>query len=362
VFDAALLASVVALTTPLLLAAMGELVSERAGVLNVGLEGMILVGAFFAFWAADATGSPWIGCLAGLAAGMMLASLMALLAVNAGAEQIVVGLGLNLLSLGLTAFLFELAFLDQAQVQVDRVEPFAIPLLSDLPGIGKALFDRQPVVYIAYLLVPGIAYLLYRTTWGLAIRAAGETPKAADTAGVSLRITRWAATCTAGALAGLAGAYLSVVQTGLFTDGMSAGRGYLALAAVIFGRWRPLPVLGACLVFGGADALQLRLQAESLVPASVWIALAAIAAAFVAWRLVAWRRGRREQADLLVPGLVLAVGVALAIVVPSVSIPSQLWLALPYLLALLALAGLAGRAELPRALGVPYRREATEAA
>lgn len=355
-FDAALLGSAVALTAPLLLAATGELVSERAGVLNVGLEGMILMGAFFAFWVADATGSPWIGCAAGIGAGTALAALMAALAVNAQAEQIVVGLGLNVLALGLTAFLFELEFLNRAQVEVERIGPIAIPGLSDLGDVGAALFDRSPIVYLAYVLVPAVAYLLYRTNWGLALRAAGETPAAADTAGVSVTWTRWGATLTAGGMAGLAGAYLSVVQTGLFTDGMSGGRGYLALAAVIFGRWRPVRVMGACLLFGSSDALQLRLQAESSVPTAVWVALAIGAGAVVAWRLLR----RRSPGTLAIPLAALAIAVGLAVVAPTISIPSQLWLALPYVLALLALADLAGRAELPRALGVPYRRETAE--
>lgn len=357
-FDAALFASVVVVTAPLLLSAMGELVSERAGVLNVGLEGMILMGAFFAYWGADGTGSPWLGILIGICAGTVLSMIMAVLAINARAEQIVVGIGLNVLALGFTAFLFELLYGQGTQVQVARLHDIAIPLLSDIPGIGSVLFDSPITTYVAYLLVPLVAYLLYRTTWGLAIRAAGETPRAADTAGVSVNLTRWLATLVAGGLSGLAGATLSVVQTGLFTEGMSGGRGYLALAAVIFGRWKPLPVLGACLVFGASEALQLRLQAEESVPVSVWIALAAVGAAFLLWQSYAWQRGRRDRPSPVIPGVVIVVGVVLAVIAPSISIPSQLWLALPYVLALLALAGLAGRAELPRALGVPYRREA----
>jgi simple sugar transport system permease protein len=198
--------------------------------------------------------------------------------------------------------------------------------------------------------------MMTRTRWGLAVRSAGEKPAAADTAGISVRRVRWMATLTAGALAGLAGAYLSVIQLGIFRQEMSAGRGFLALTAVIFGRWHPFGVAVACLIFGGADALQLRLQASSSVPTEVWVVIAVAGAGFLAWAL--WRQRRRpvERGSLIGAGVALVIGVALLVIAPSISLPSQLWLALPALLALFALAVTGGRARMPTALTLPYRR------
>jgi ABC-type uncharacterized transport system permease subunit len=353
-FDAALLAAVIALTTPLLLAAVGELVSEKAGIMNIGLEGMILMGAFFAFLVAYETGSSLAGVVAGAVAGMALAAVMALLAIGARADQIVVGIGLNIAALGLTTFLFEELFGGQGQVVVARVGRWEIPGLSELPLVGTALFSQSPLVYLAFLLVVAAWFLLYRTNWGLAIRAAGEVPESVDTAGVSVARVRLLATLAAGCGAGLAGAFLSVGQTGLFTDGMSAGRGYLALAAVIFAKWRPGPTVVACLVFGGADALQLRLQAADSVPSQVWVALALAIALGAAWLLT--RPGGLRPRVAVAAGVLTAGLVALAVANPFVRLPSQLWLAVPYLCALVALAGLVGHARVPSALTVAYRR------
>jgi simple sugar transport system permease protein len=362
-FDSALLAATVIAATPLLLAAIGELYSERAGVLNVGLEGMVLMGAFWGFWADWYFEDIWIGILFGMLGGMALAALMAVLSIQARADQIVVGVGLNLLAAGVTTFAFREIFGDRGEIVLPRMGDVAIPLLSDIPGIGEPLFDNTPMVYLAFLMVPVAWFTLYRTSWGLGIRAVGEMPAAADTAGVSVAAKRWQGVLLAGALAGAAGATLSVVRLGLFQEGMSAGRGFLALAAVIFGRWRPAGVLAACLLFGAADALQLRLQAEEFIPSEVWLVTGVVAAALTAWAVE--RRLRRA------PGFVRAVaswgpliGVAVAMGAfalwvrePDVSLPSQLWIALPFVLTLLALAGLAGETRAPAALTRPYRRD-----
>lgn len=356
-FDAALLGASLVLATPILLAALGELVSERAGVVNVGLEGMMLMGAFFSFLVAWKSGSLALGVAGGIAAGIALAAVMGLLTITAKADQIVAGIGLLLLAAGLTSFLFEELTAGRDQVRLDRIDPLEIPLLSDIPEIGPALFDRDPIVYVAFLLVPAIWFLLYRTRWGLSIRSAGEAPAALDTAGVSVVGVRWAGVLTAGALAGLGGAFLSIAQLGLFQQNMTAGRGFLALAAVFFGRWHPLGVLAACLLFGAADALQLRLQGAGSVPSSVWVLVALVAAAYLAYRL--WDRTRRPVAAtaLAVAGAVVAAAVVLSISPPEGRLPSQLWLALPFLLALLVLAGAVGRARVPAALMRPYRRD-----
>jgi simple sugar transport system permease protein len=354
-FDAALVGSALILTTPILLAAIGELVSERAGVLNVGLEGMILSGAFTAFWATWATGSLVVGVLAGMAGGAALGVVMCLLAIEAKADQIVAGVGINLLAIGLTTFAFDEIFGDRPQVTLDRVGTLAIPGLSDLGDLGAAIFARDPFVYAALLLVPAAWFLLFRTGWGLAIRAAGELPEAADTAGVSVRRVRWAATLTAATLAGLAGVFLSIAQLGIFRQEMSAGRGFLALTAVIFGRWRPGGVLVACLFLGTADALQLRLQGQDRVPDAVWYLIALVAAGYVAYVVAS----RHVRAGRMAVGLAVSAATAavvLAVTDPRLELPAQLWLALPFLLALLALAGSVARARMPTALTIPYVR------
>jgi ABC-type uncharacterized transport system permease subunit len=355
-FDAALLASALVITTPILLAALGEVISERAGVLNVGLEGMILAGAFFGFLAAWQLDSRVAGVAIGVLAGLLLAAVMALLTIEAKTDQIVAGVGLNILAVGITTFAFDQIFGSRGQVTLGNVGVLEIPGLSQLGGIGRALFAQDVIVYFTFLLVPLLAFLMKRTRWGLAVRSAGEKPAAADTAGISVRRVRWMATLTAGSLAGLAGAYLSVIQLGIFRQEMSAGRGFLALTAVIFGRWHPAGVAAACLLFGGADALQLRLQTSSSVPSEVWIVIAVTGIAFAAYVLTRSRARRADRGSLAAATVAALVGVALLVTAPSISLPPQLWLALPALLALLALAMTGSRARMPGALTIPYRR------
>jgi simple sugar transport system permease protein len=290
-----------------------------------------------------------------MAAGALFAAVMAFVTVDLKADQIVVGIGINVLAIGVTTLAYDQIFGGRSkQVVIDTVQNWRIPGLSST-GVGRALFDQDPVTYLAVLLVPACWFMMYRTTWGLALRSSGEEPVAADTAGISVRRVRWSGTLTAGALAGLGGAYLTVVQLGLFRQQMSAGRGFLALAAVIFGRWHPVGVLAACLVFGAADALQLRLQGQSEVPHQVWIAITILAALFVLWHLLRSRRPPRT-APLALAIALAAVGAALFAVRPSVDLPAQLWLALPFLLALLAVTGATGRTRMPRALTEAYHR------
>jgi ABC-type uncharacterized transport system permease subunit len=354
-FDANWLIAAIGLTTPILLASTGELIAERAGIFNIGLEGMMLLGAFCGFIAEWQTGSAWVGVLVALLAGMLLATLMAFLSIELSADQVVVGVGLNILALGVTTFAFEQIFADRAQVLLQPVGGVAIPGLSDIPWLGEALFDQPVLGYIAFLSVPAVWFLLHKTSLGLSIRAAGELPEAVTTAGISVKKVRWAATLAAGAFAGLGGAFLSVVSLGLFIQGMSAGRGYIALAAVIFGGWRAGGMLAACFVFGGADALQLRLQAVGFIPRQVWVVALAVPVVFVAYRL-ARRRG-------IVPGAgvastaAAAASIALLVIAPRTSLPSQLWLALPYVLALFVLAGFVGRPRMPTALAIPLRSD-----
>ena len=351
-FDAFWLATAVRLSAPLVFASTGELVSERAGILNVGLEGMMLTGAFFGFLGSYLSGSTLVGVLVGGLASMVVAALMAVLSINARADQVIVGIGLNILALGVTTFVFREVF-SGPQVILERPGALRIPLLSEIPGVGQALFAQPLLVYLAFLSVPAVWFLLNRTSIGLAIRAAGEVPEAVDAAGSSATGVRWFGTLTAGLLAGFGGAFLSL-ELGIFVEAMSSGKGFLALAAVIFGRWRPGGVLAAAVLFGSADALQLRLQAESSVPVEVWVALALVGPIVVAGALL---RGRRVSlARWLAAAAGLAVFGTLAVVGPDATLPNQLWRAMPYVVSIIVLGGFAGRSRMPTALAVPYRR------
>jgi general nucleoside transport system permease protein len=362
IFDTNLLASALLTTTPILLAAMGELISERAGIINIGLEGMMLFGAYFAFWAADASQSLWLGVFAGVGAGAALAGLMGVLAIESGADQVISGIGIYILAIGLTTFSFQATFSNAAQAFLLPLGAVSIPLLDRLPIVGSAVFKQSPLVYAAFLLVPFVSFLLYRMTWGLALRAAGDLPEAAEINGLSVRRTRWLAVLTAGALAGAGGAFLSIGDVGTFLIQMTAGRGFLALAAVIFGGWRPAGVLGAAFLFGGADALQLRLQGQPSVPQEVWAAAAVLVALLVIPAVARRRRRSRDARPTRSGGAavvtVIAAAVALAITHPSFQLPAQFWLALPFVLTLVALASLRRRAAMPRHLGIPYIRGA----
>lgn len=359
-FDSNWLFASILLATPLIYAAMGELVSQRAGVMNIGLEGMMLTGAFFGYLVADKAGSIPLGLLASVAGGMALGGIMAVLTVRLFADQIITGVGINILAFGLTAYLLSEVYPGGETPTLDRPGTIAVPLLSDIPFVGSALFDQGMLVYGAYLLVPLVWIALYRTRRGLSLRAAGELPEAVDSAGASAMRQRVVGTLVAGGLAGLGGAFLSIGEIGLFKDQMASGRGFLAFAAVIFGAWRPAGVLAACLVFGAADALQLRLQSEVSVPPSVWWLVGLAVLGYVALLVVSRRRsGRpassRSTVHLAAGAVAVAGAVALIVIRPDWSLPAQVWLALPYVLTLVALAGFVGRSRAPRALGLPYR-------
>jgi general nucleoside transport system permease protein len=352
-FDEAWLVAAVGLTVPLLFAALGELISQRSGVINVGLEGMMLFGAFASFWLAWVTGNPWLGVLGGVTAALLLATVMALVTVQAAGDQIVAGLGLFIVGGGATVFANQEIFAGRGQVSIETMSRLEIPLLADIPVIGQPLFNQVPLAYMAYLGVPLVYVLLWRTSLGLAIRAAGEEPEALEASGLSVYATRWCGVLAAGVGGGLAGAMLTVGSVGIFNDGMTSGRGFIAIAAVVFGRWRPVGVLGACLVFGAADALQLRLQAIGEIPREVWLVAALIAAATLAWQL---RRGRPPTAaDIVVPAMGFAAALTLTVIAPPWSLPPQIWLMFPYVITLLVLAGFLGRTRMPSAIAQPYR-------
>jgi general nucleoside transport system permease protein len=310
-----ILAATLRLSAPLVLAALGGLFSERSGIIDIGLEGKMLGGAFASGAAAAMTGSAWVGLSAGIIVAVLLALLHAFAAVTQRGDQVVAGMALNILLAGLTPVLatawFHLDGTTPALPESARFGALALPgagALGDVPLLGmvyaRVISEHNGILYAAALAIPGTALLLHRTRFGLRLRAVGERPEAVETAGVSVVWLRYRALMITGVLCGLAGAYLSIAAGAGFTRNMTAGRGYLALAALIFGRWRPVPTALACLLFAFADATQTRLQ-----------------------------------------------GVALPVVG---GIPVEFVSAIPYALTLLLLAGFVGVSRAPRALGTPY--------
>jgi simple sugar transport system permease protein len=298
-----LLASGVRFAMPVLFAALGELVNQRAGVLNVGLEGIMLTGAFLAVAGAVATGSPWGGLAVAVTGGAAMGFLHGVFAVRLKVDQIVAGIALILLGLGLSGYGYRLVFGQGTPMQVPGFQRLDLGPLSDIQILGPILFSHHALVYIGIAATLALWWMLARSGLGLAIRAVGESPKAADSAGIDVDRVRLATATFGGAMAGIGGAYLSTAQLAGFVEDMVAGRGFIAIACVVFARWNPLGALLVALVFGMAEAAQIRFQA-------------------------------------LYPG-----------------IPYQLFTILPYVLALVALVAAARSAQLPAALAKPYVRD-----
>jgi len=308
-FQEAILVSVLAATvriaTPLLLAALGELITERAGILNLGVEGTMLMGAFSAFLFTYYSGSIVVGLLAAIITGGLMSLIMVFMAATLKVEQVVTGLALNLFAIGMSLYLYKLAFgdLEEKFPTIDVMQPFAIPLLSSLPWIGEILFNQKPLTYVALAMVPIVWFILYRTKYGLEIRCLGENPKVLDSKGLSVTGRQYAAVIFGGMMSGLGGAFVTVGLTERFVPEITAGRGWLAIVIVIAGNWRPGGILIAALAFAFLEAFQLQVQ---------------------------------------------GVGV---------QIPYQILLALPYVVAILAMMLYRARSEEPKRLGVPYFRE-----
>ncbi len=255
-----LLATAVANATPILLAALGETVSELAGVYNMGLEGTMAIGAFSAFIATYLSGSPWVGVLAGMGGGMAATAIIVGLAIFLKVEQIVSGLAVNLLAAGLTAFLYKVIFTTTTPPAIPIMAPVAIPLLSDIPWIGPILFRQRALTYLALLLVPAAGWLLYRSRPGLELRSVGENPLVLEARGLSVKGRQAVAVLICGALGGLGGAFLTAGSAVRFVPEMVNGRGWLAIIAVVAGAWRPAGVLAATFGFALLDSLQLHVQ------------------------------------------------------------------------------------------------------
>ncbi|MBC7323806.1 MAG: ABC transporter permease, partial [Moorella sp. (in: Bacteria)] len=258
----ATLAAAITAGTPILYAALGEILAERAGVLNLGVEGMMLVGAVTGFMVAVSTGSPWLGFLVALLASGFKAAIFALLTITLRANQVVTGLALTIFGTGLSGFL------GKPYVGVPlplSFKPVAIPLLADIPLLGPVLFRHDPLVYLTYILVPCLWYFFYRTRPGLNLRAVGENPAAADALGVNVFALRYIYVIIGGMLAGAGGAFLSLSYAPSWLENMTAGRGWIAVALVIFAVWDPVKALLGSYLFGGVDALTYTLQAATKI-------------------------------------------------------------------------------------------------
>ncbi len=260
------------LAAPYLFASLGEMVGQLSGVLNLGVDGIMLMGAFAAFYVVFMTGNLWLGLLAALIVGALMGLLMAVISVTMGAEQGISGIGLYLFGLGLSSLLFKTMI-----GSVESVSGFStlrIPVLSELPIIGPIFFDHSVVVYLAYLMVPVSWYLINRTTLGLKIRAAGQNPEAADSLGVSVNGVRYITVIYGSAMAGIAGAALSIGLLNVFQENMTNGLGFIAVALVYFGGWRPFGILGGALLFSTVNALQLWAQVLGLpIPSDLAVML-----------------------------------------------------------------------------------------
>ena len=289
--------------TPLVLAAMGGVMSERSGVVNIALEGIMLTGAFVGFGVAFVTQSLLLGVIAAVIAGLLISALHALLSISFYVDQIVSGMVINILAVGITGVFYRNFEESSGLSGVATLPHWDIPGLSQIPALGPIFFQNQFVTYASLVAIPAVWFLLYRTVWGLRVRACGEHPEAAETAGINVFLVRYVQVIVGGGLAGLGGAYFSLQQIGNFLPNMTGGRGYIALAAMIFGRWNPFGAFLAAILFASSDALSSRL---------------AIAQVHV--------------------------------------VPLQFISMLPYLVTIVVLAGAVGRSVAPAADGKPYRR------
>jgi simple sugar transport system permease protein len=258
------------MATPIMYAALGGTFSERVGIINIGLEGVMLTSAFTGVTISFYTGNPWLGVLGAMVVGGLIGLFHAVLTVKYAGNQIVSGTGINILALGFTAYMSQIIWGSRgASESVNSIKDITIPLLVDIPIIGKILGTHSPLVYLMPV-VTILSYLvLYKTPLGLRIRAVGEHPTAAETAGISVNKIKYIGVILSGMLTGLSGAFLSLSHLNIFTHGMTGGRGFIAMAAMIFGKWMPFGVFGASLLFGFADALQMRLQSLGILPPQI---------------------------------------------------------------------------------------------
>lgn len=303
-FIVGVLAAGVRLATPILLAALGEVFAERAGVLKISIEGEMLVGALFGILGTFYLKNIWLGMLFGMGAAAVFSLIAGVMSISLKVDQVITGITLNILALGLTGFVYRF-ILGKSMIppSIRPLTTLKVPMLSKIPVLGPIVFQQNIIVYLTFFIfVPGCAFVLFKTTFGLNLRAVGEYPLAADTVGIKVYTLRYVGVLIGGLFSGLGGASMTLAQLGTFNENMTAGRGFIALAAVIFGKWHPAGAMIATLLFGTADALQLRLQ-----------------------------------------GL-------------GVRVPYQFLLMLPYVLTIVALVGVVKRTNAPAALAVPYEK------
>jgi len=299
-FQVGFFAALIRIATPLVFATLGELFAERAGILNLGIEGIMMLAAMAGFSTAYFSGSLWLGVAAAMATGMLAGLLMGLLTVSLGLSQHVSGIGVTLLCSGLSFYFYRLIFGQPSSIpKITAFAPLPIPGLSAIPVIGPVLFDHFFLVYLAFALVPLAAWVLRTTPWGLNLRTVGENPHAAFTAGVSVVRIRYQALVLSGALMGIAGAFLSMAQYNAYTFGVISGRGWVCIALVVFGQWNPWKSAAGALLFAFIDALQLRLQASTFnLPYEVFLMMPFVLT-IVGMALVS--RNAKAPAALLIP-------------------------------------------------------------
>jgi general nucleoside transport system permease protein len=311
IFIVSILASTIRLSTPLIFASIGGLYSERSGVVNIALEGIMLYASFTAATVNYMTGNPWLGLLAGMASGGLIALIHGIATIQFKADQVVSGTAINILAMGLVPVIckhmFEVTGSTPSLSMQSRFHDWSIPLINKIPIIGDIIGKHTPLVYIAIIVVILTQFIIFKTVFGLRLRATGEYAEAADTAGINVIKMRYIGVIISGILAGMGGAFLSIAHGSAYARNMTAGRGFIALTALIFGGWKPIPTALACLLFGFADALQIRLQG-------------------VQFKYVG-------------------------------EIPGQFIQILPYVVTMVVLAGFIGKTVSPKNLGVPFQKE-----
>ncbi len=304
IFGVGFFQSVIRLAVPVLLASLGCMFTARSGIINFAMEGIMLMGAFCGYYGSYVSGSPLVGLLFAMAGGTAIALILGFVSIKGGVDQVVAGTGINILSMGLSSYLLSSVFgRGQKPSQINSLLNIPLPGLSQLPFLGDVFFNQNVLVYLTYLLVPFTWYVIFKTPYGMQLRAVGESPRTLESVGGNVQRVRYSAVVISGMLGGLGGACLSIANLSVFMEKMSAGRGYLAWSTVTVGKWNPIGITGAAFLFGGADALQMRLQAY------------------------------------------------------GIKFPREFLMMLPYILTMLVLAGVVGKTVGPAAMGKPYDKE-----
>jgi ABC-type uncharacterized transport system permease subunit len=362
-------------SAPLVFGALCGLLGERSGVINIGIEGMMLMGAFFAFLA-SALFNQWtggalapaisliVGLVCAMVGSMLVAALHAVLSIHYKIDQVISGTVINLLAVGITNYVANVYFDNTHLAGVGVFPVIKIPFLSEIPILGPILFSYQPMIYLMFLMVAFLQYAVFHTPWGLRMRSVGEHPRAADTNGINVNRTRYLNVILGGALAGMGGAIMVLENVARFQKLMTGGRGFIALAALIFGGWTPIGALGAALLFGFSEALGVRLQFGDvnhlyILISMVGIALTGIGLFWIIRKFTSRKKSAYSNRSIIIItliGLGFFIGAKL-IVFPDIRIPIEFLGILPYVITILVLAGFVRRAKGPAAVGKPYEKQ-----